>query len=473
MPKCSLKIKGNDRNNSIIIFALLLSWVLAFPFEGQILYAVSWYYGYDIKWLIYAGVLSYAAGSLAGNFLIKDGRRVKSLFIFTVILCFLTSGSFLMKPSLLWYLFLTPAMFFAGCSFAGWALYFVSFTPPNERMKTAADVLIYNNFIMIAIGLIVVFASYIAGLILAILILLICLWYIRCLPNELQLLEVAKGNKGINRNIIKAIFLLFLFIFSVSINIGLVFQLVLPSFHHLGILVHFYWSAPYIITLIAIRNLPRSFNRNYLLYIAIALTGFTFVGYMSLDRSLISFVLICSIIFIARAVFDLFWWSIIGEMLQFCNRPIAVLGGGIACNVLGLLVGGVLGNYVFRMRYDSMYPATIALAVVFMVMILLPPLHQELSGVLKNHIYLNLFSELAPSKQAETIKRIEKLTERECEIVTLLMRGRTYRMIADELYLSENTVKTHIKNIYAKLQVRNKTELINELIEYHSLSNEN
>ncbi len=421
--------------------------------------------------MIYAGILAYCTGAIISAYFVKDGRRVKALFAFTSLLCILTSGIFFVRPNALWYLFLMSALFFAGCSFAGWGLYFISFTPTNERMKTAADVLIYNNIILVVLGLAVVYGSYIAGLLFGILLLLVCLFFIRYLPTELEL-PIISGNKSGSQNFMKAVLLLFLFIFSVSINIGLVFQVLLPSFYHLGIVVNFFWSVPYIISLIAIRNLPRRINRSYMLYIAIAMTGFSFVGFMSLDRSLTSFIIICSIVFMARAVFDLFWWSIIGEMLQFSPRPVVILGGGIACNVLGLLIGGIIGNFVFRMRYDSMYSATIALAVVFLVMILMPPLHHELSGVLKNHIYLTLFSELAATQQTEiirTVKMIENLTERESEIASLLMQGRTYKMIAAELYLSENTIKTHIKNIYSKLQVRNKTELINELIENHSV----
>ncbi|MDF2905019.1 MAG: transcriptional regulator, LuxR family [Herbinix sp.] len=471
MPKDTQKIKVSNRNTSVIIFALLLSWVLAFPFEGQILYAVSWHYGYDIRWLIYAGILAYSTGTIASDFFVKDGRMVKKLFTITLYLCVLASGIFFLQPSFLWYLSLIVALFFAGCSFAGWGLYYISFTPTNERMQTAADVLIYNNLILVVLGLVVVYGTYKAGLLFIILSLLVCLYFVRQLPLELELPSFIIVNKSRNHIFIKAVLLLFLFIFIVSINIGMVYQVILPSFIHIGIFVNFYWSAPYILTLIAIRNLPRNMNRNYLLYIAIAMTGLAFVGYMSLDRSLTSYVLICSTMFMARAVFDLFWWSIIGGMLQLSNHPIAILGGGITCNVLGLLVGGIIGNYVFIMQYGSNYSATIALAVVFIMMILMPPLHHDLSGVLKNHIYLNLFSELPPTEQSKiirTVKLIEHLTERESEIATLLMQGRTYKMIAAKLYLSENTIKTHIKNIYSKLQVRNKTELINKLIENHS-----
>ena len=471
MQKDAYKKLENNRFVSIILLALLLSWVLAIPFEGQILMAVAWHHKYDIRSLIYIGIMAYALGTLVSDFIVKNGSGIRKLFTGTAVLCIITSGIFFFKPSALWYIMLILAMFFGGCSFAAWSLYYVSFTPSNDRMRAAADVLIYNNILMFIIGYFVVYISYVAGLLFGILILLVTLVLVRKLPKQLDLPERVSGFKGINHNLTKGLLLLFIFIFTVSFNIGLAFQLLLPSFNHLGLFVHFYWSLPYIFSLVVIRNLPSRFNRNYLLYVAIAITGFAYIGYMGLDRSIISFIIICSLIFFAKGIFDLFWWSIIGEMLDFSSHPIRIMGGGITINALGMLIGGIIGNFVLVMQYDCKYCSTIALAMIFITLLLMPPLHKELSGILKNHIYLNQFSELLPSEQTSIIKTatiIENLTERESEIATLLMQGRTYRMISAELFLSENTVKTHIRNIYSKLHLRNKTELINMLMEKHN-----
>jgi len=53
---------------------------------------------------------------------------------------------------------------------------------------------------------------------------------------------------------------------------------------------------------------------------------------------------------------------------------------------------------------------------------------------------------------------IDKLTEREFEIFGLLAAGMTNRQIADELYISENTVKIHVHNILNKLKLNNRRE---------------
>nr|WP_284706679.1 response regulator transcription factor [Latilactobacillus sakei] len=59
--------------------------------------------------------------------------------------------------------------------------------------------------------------------------------------------------------------------------------------------------------------------------------------------------------------------------------------------------------------------------------------------------------------QAET-KLYEDLTNREREVLGLVAKGRSNQEIADELFITLKTVKTHVSNILAKLQVDDRTQ---------------
>lgn len=52
------------------------------------------------------------------------------------------------------------------------------------------------------------------------------------------------------------------------------------------------------------------------------------------------------------------------------------------------------------------------------------------------------------------------LTERETDVLKNLAKGKTYEYIARDLNISKDTVKTHIKHIYEKLQVNNKSDAL-------------
>jgi len=58
-----------------------------------------------------------------------------------------------------------------------------------------------------------------------------------------------------------------------------------------------------------------------------------------------------------------------------------------------------------------------------------------------------------------------KLTERETEILCLIGEGKSNSEIANKIFVSSNTVKYHIKNIYLKLDVKNRVEARNKIIE--------
>jgi two-component system nitrate/nitrite response regulator NarL len=53
------------------------------------------------------------------------------------------------------------------------------------------------------------------------------------------------------------------------------------------------------------------------------------------------------------------------------------------------------------------------------------------------------------------------LTPRELDVLHLVAKGEPSRVVADELHVTEATVKRHLYNIYRKLDVRNRVEATN------------
>ncbi|MEG2628527.1 MAG: LuxR C-terminal-related transcriptional regulator [Raoultibacter sp.] len=140
--------------------------------------------------------------------------------------------------------------------------------------------------------------------------------------------------------------------------------------------------------------------------------------------------------------------------------------------VLGAMLGSCLGLALFYFQEQSASAA--ALPPVFVVFLLL--------GVFVLTIYLMDASNLKTRWGMTAIDDSEEkvgftfeqsclvlaekwhLTKRESELVVLLAKGRDKQAIAEKLYISEGTVKVHARNIYQKLGIHSKQELI-DLVE--------
>ena len=73
---------------------------------------------------------------------------------------------------------------------------------------------------------------------------------------------------------------------------------------------------------------------------------------------------------------------------------------------------------------------------------------------------LNEFTNLAKKADERQAVPTPRLTERELEVLKLVAQGMSNREIAGELYISENTVKNHVRNILEKLHLHSRMEAV-------------
>src|SRR4249919_2055748 len=68
------------------------------------------------------------------------------------------------------------------------------------------------------------------------------------------------------------------------------------------------------------------------------------------------------------------------------------------------------------------------------------------------------------SQSATEKKEYIDLSEREKEILALLVKGKSYKVVAAECFISIDTVSTHVRHIYEKLHVHSKSEAVAKAI---------
>lgn len=73
---------------------------------------------------------------------------------------------------------------------------------------------------------------------------------------------------------------------------------------------------------------------------------------------------------------------------------------------------------------------------------------------------LDTFSDLPPADP-----ELDRLSEREREVLQLIARGYTYREAAAELYISIKTIESHVSSVLRKLQLSNRNELTRWAVE--------
>ncbi|MEO7804794.1 MAG: response regulator transcription factor, partial [Actinomycetota bacterium] len=84
------------------------------------------------------------------------------------------------------------------------------------------------------------------------------------------------------------------------------------------------------------------------------------------------------------------------------------------------------------------------------------------NGLIEPRMTRRLMLEFArlPQKSTAAAADLKRLTEREMEVLLAVAQGLSNAEIADQLFIGETTVKTHVTHILAKLQLRDRVQAV-------------
>ncbi len=462
---------ANGRVLSVIGFSFLFSYLMAFLFEGRVLYSLLDSQQLEASGYIIGAITAHFVGLSGCRFIVKKPLDAKHMILMSIVFCLFATVPFFFPSNALWLIGLIAAGLASGCAVASWGYYLRAFTAKNERIKSCADVLIYSNLLMIGINVVALKTSPRIGLFCSMVCLFIGMGFIWLLPVPNIQTQPVKSGSRIPGDIGRSLGILFLFVAIITINSGLMYQVINPAFGHLTELASWYWAVPYIVALAVMRSLPRRISRSVFLYAGMAMIMSAFISFMLLKRGAIDYLIVNTLMLGACGIFDLFWWSILGEMLEYDDNPAKVFGIGLSANVLGVLCGDLVGIGVTSIHLSGAEVAVIALVIVCITLTLLSPLNHRLALLLKSHAYLAAYDRMSEKQRTTVIrqtKTLDPLTSREKEVLAVLLGGKSNHEISQVLFISESTVKTHVRSIFSKYDVSSRAELISTLLKNQS-----
>ena len=449
-------------NKCKICFAFFLSWFLAIIFNGSATSTVRQILISDNNYMMLVILLMFIAGLIISGIFINNIKRVKMSVLVSCLLCFILSFGLLGNVILLKSSVILLSLF-SGFTTSGWGYFFKNYFSGKDRFMAAADILIIANIAQIPVYVSIEFISLYLGFAIAIV-------YLAVAAIAAFMIDENEAVKDDKKYIIKykpelkyPLLFLYLFVALVSISVGINYQVIGPKFSQFTYLDGFYGFMIYAAGVFAVKKLSFKFNHYYTFYAAIAMIGLTVISFVAFDDTLISYLLVNTLTNIANAVFDLFCWCFIGEVLNLTKRSSLLFGIAISANLLGVFVGGIFAVPVNNAVDIEEALVITSITVVLAVLALFPILNKVLSRIFKDNIFL-LSTQLSEDEtySFDDLLKEYKLTKREIEVAHVLIENTgTYKMIANELNISENTAKTHIKNIYSKLGINSRVELIN------------
>ena len=439
---------------TIATFGLLTGWVISLPYDGPVFYAYMAGSKGDFPSINHYNLFFLATGLFSGIFISRLPFSQVRLSFLLIAGCFLSSLIIPLLP-MGGIIFLLPLLsFISGMAMTSNGHLIRNYIGESRWPTAAPLIMLVSCFVIIGAHILVTWAGFTAGFVF-----IETALFLSCV----SLLLINKSAQPLKLTVIQApvqiarkFWILFVFIFLITINAGLMFQAVFPAFAEYRLLSSVYTNLPYVAAIIICYRICRG-NKSNLLYGALALWGFAFLAFNYLAVTPLSFFIVITCMLFAAGILDLFWWTIMTTSFGYVKNPLTMFGAILSVNVFGSWVGGIVIDLLSRMHYSSQEILIIGMPVVLICSVLIAPMNKQLASVVKSNDFLDTPPQ---DKEENTEPYPEKqLSSRELEVFDQLLEGLQDKEISSRLNISLHTVKSHNRKIYQKLEVKNRSEL--------------
>ncbi len=444
--------------NIMLSLSFFFGWLLSFPFNGPALFSLAEIL--DIN-PIFSGLvfmIFHALGLLLTGLFKKNYSKSKksmvasvaiSIFL-SVLLRFFTTQPF-------WNIIMAVLGVISGFFIINWSHLYINGVSSLIRLKFMAGTMIGAYLVYMTINMSSAFANPNILFWEALGSLVISLWFaLHC--DFSSIIEKPQKEYKVPKPLMVLLCILVLVLF---INGGLMYGIIFPTFTGYDLFARLLREPTYIITLVVVLVLAGKNKQTLPIYFGCALLGFAFTAFKLFQTSTAGFILTEVLFQSGMALLDLFLWFILAEIAYVYGRPGLIFGLGLTANVLAVFIGGWTGELLLK-NVQDVYGVTAIYAwgTISTVLFLAPFLSERLERDLAGKISRNLSDAAKTEFDLEVIPNNQNLTAKERELIHLMLDGMTNKEIAVEMGITENTVKTHLKHIYAKTGILNKNQLL-------------
>lgn len=445
---------------SIIGMSLLVAFVLSVPMSGRFL--TSHYNASLINTdaITLLGYLSIFIGALAAIPIIKRPTQARNFLTVFVLIAFVSTIPLFFNGTSFWFL----SILFTGIS-SGFLLsitgyYFKEFTSEDRYLDTVALFLVFTAVFNLILQLLARQFNITLGLILALFYLIVGKSILTTLPvnndDEWDVESEVSHQPSDTRPLTSLI----LFIVIANIMAEFLPQVMLPAFSDLSDLSSWFYIIPYTLTVLIIKKISFKNKHHIAVYTGDVFIAVGFLLFLYLPNTLVVFLLLSVLIRSSLGIFDLFAMITLTFMFKRINNPIKIFGIGNAALVTGFFLGYLLSRGILYLDLAQADITVVTLGIVIILLLLLPIVKRQLAQLINDDTVE------APVKTiSASFKPQEPLTPRETELLELILKGKSNKEIADELFISESTVKSHTHNIFNKYDVKRRSELMSRIFE--------
>lgn len=167
--------------------------------------------------------------------------------------------------------------------------------------------------------------------------------------------------------------------------------------------------------------------------------------------------------------YETYLWSVVVQLVA--NAPFSrrqMIGAVVLLLFVGQFITPIANEFIVNGAASDMVPMGAIAEPVVVMLALLASLVLMMTGCTIGDIIAPVKSPQsdagARERRVQAVCKRYMLTERESAVLDMLMQGRSLGKISEVFCVSENTTKTHVKNIYRKTGVHSKQQLI-DLVE--------